>query len=105
MDRMLTLEDFADKLGHRFAIAGADDASGAMAGAVVATLAEAEPLHTGRAVKSGRAPFSLVFVAEQAESMPQRLYRIEHETLGIVSVFLVPIGRDARGVAYQATFN
>jgi hypothetical protein len=36
---------------------------------------------------------------------PQKLYRLRHEELGKVTIFLVPIGRDASGVSYQAVFH
>lgn len=101
MDRPLALEDFADKVGDRFAIA-VDDRP---AGAVAATLTEAEPLFPGRAPAGSRPPFSLVFVADHAPMLAQRIYRIEHAALGAMSIFLVPIGRGARGFSYQATFN
>jgi len=101
MYRTLVFEDFADKVGQGFAIALDDDGGGA----IVAILAEAEQRKPGRARDGSRAPFSLVFVAEHQQVLPQRLYRIEHEALGTLAIFLVPIARDARGVSYQATFN
>ena len=102
MDRTLVFEDFADKVGQGFAIAVVDDG----AASVAATLAEAELLNPGRGpAGSTRSPFSLVFVADHPAVLPQRLYRIEHEALGALAIFLVPIARDARGVSYQATFN
>ncbi len=101
MYRTLVFEDFADKVGQGFAIALDDDGGGA----IVAILAEAEQRKPGRARDGSRAPFSLVFVAEHQQVLPQRLYRIEHEALGALAIFLVPIARDARGVSYQATFN
>ena len=100
MDRTLVFEDFADKVGQGFAIAADDGAA-----SVAATLTEAELLNPGRGLDVGRVPFSLVFVADHPAVLPQRLYRIEHEALGALSIFLVPIARDTRGVSYQATFN
>jgi hypothetical protein len=100
MDRTLVFEDFADKVGQGFAIAVDDGAA-----SVAATLAEAELLNPGRGLGAGRVPFSLIFVADHPAVLPQRLYRIEHQALGPLSIFLVPIARDARGVSYQATFN
>ena len=97
-DRQLVLEDFADKVGTIFAIAEED------VPAIALTLETAEPLKTS--VPSGsRPPFSLTFLSQDTPVLPQRIYRLEHEGLGAVGVFLVPVGKDARGVSYQAVFN
>ena len=37
--------------------------------------------------------------------LPQRIYRMEHNGLGDLSIFVVPVGKNAGGVTYQATFN
>lgn len=101
MDRTLLLGDFADKLGQCFIIAAGDDA----ATAVTATLAEAQPLTFRGVATSARPPFSLVFVSDHPRMLRQQIYRMEHPTLGVMAIFLVPIGHDARGFSYQATFN
>ena len=96
-DKELVFEDFRDKVGECFALP--ELRSSAMA----LTLKEAEPLPRG--LPGRRPPFSLVFVGKHAVVLPQRLYQLEHTALGPVSIFLVPIGRNADGVCYQATFN
>ena len=94
-------EDFADKVGQ-----GSRLPSMTAPASVAATLAEAERRNPGRGLDgSSRIPFSLVFVADHPAVLPQRLYRIEHEALGALAIFLVPIAPDARGMSYQATFN
>ena len=95
---MLRFEDFENKVGHTFTIVE-DECL-----ATAATLTEAELLHA-RVPPGGRPPFSLIFVAKQERVLPQRLYRIEHEGLGTMALFLVPVGKDASGVQYQALFN
>jgi hypothetical protein len=52
-----------------------------------------------------RPPFSLLFLGKDPRVLPQKLYRLEHGEMGVVTIFLVPIGKDALGVSYQATFN
>jgi hypothetical protein len=37
--------------------------------------------------------------------MPQRIYRLQHEELGQLELFLVPIGPDADGMCYEAVFS
>ena len=49
----------------------------------------------------GRAPFSLVFQAAHATSLPQGIHRVEHEQLGAIEIFLVPIGPGR----YEAVFT
>ena len=52
-----------------------------------------------------RAPFSLVFQGPNIPPLPQRIYRLEHPELGMLDVFLVPIGQGAGGMRYEAVFN
>jgi hypothetical protein len=98
-DKQLVFEDFADKVGHIFAISDQN------APAIPLSLAEAELLQT-RSPKPGiRPPFSLLFLAKDPRVLPQRLYRLKHDELGVLDIFLVPVGKDAQGVSYQAMFN
>lgn len=97
--RALVIEDFADKVGEVFSINEQDIP------AIPLTLAEAQPLNAARTMPGMRPPFSLIFLARDPRVLPQRLYRIEHNGLGEVAIFLVPIGKSAEGVSYQATFN
>ena len=53
-----------------------------------------------------REPFSLVFRAGSPQFyLPQRIYRLEHEKLGALELFLVPIGPDENGMRFEAIFN
>jgi hypothetical protein len=49
----------------------------------------------------GRAPFSLEFEGGPNPPLPQRIYRVEHEGLGLMEIFLVPIASDR----YEAVFT
>lgn len=99
MDRALIFEDFADRVGHSFAIEveGPD--------ALPLTLTEVELLRDARKRPSQRPPFSLVFLGQHQHVLEQRLYRFDLDGVGKVDIFLVPIGRDENGVSYQAVFN
>ena len=66
-------------------------------------LAEATALAHGEG--RPRTPFSLVFRGPAEPVMPQRIYRVDHEELGALELFLVPIGRDAESVRYEAIFT
>lgn len=68
------------------------------------------PLRSGRMPSERipserRAPFSLVFRDGQQGVMPQSIYRLEHDVLGMFEIFLVPIGPDEQGMRYEAVFH
>ena len=50
-------------------------------------------------------PFSLIFVGDGGELLPQHIYRLEHADLAPLEIFLVPLARAAEGVRYEAVFN
>jgi len=54
---------------------------------------------------SGRAPFSLVFRGPHQPLLPQCIYPLQHSDLGILEIFLVPIGPDESGQRYEAVFS
>jgi hypothetical protein len=49
----------------------------------------------------GRAPFSLVFQGGPNPPLAQSIYRVEHDQLGELDIFLVPIAVDR----YEAIFT
>ena len=49
--------------------------------------------------------FSLIFRGPESAPIYQGVYRVDHDTLGPLDLFLVPIGKDSSGVDYQAIFN
>ena len=67
-------------------------------------LTEATPLSMTPPA-GGRGPFSIVFLDASETVLPQRIYRLHHPDLGTFDLFLVPIGRDASGVRYEAVFT
>lgn len=52
-----------------------------------------------------RQAFSVVFRGPAEPILPQRIYRVEHEELGSLDLFLVPLGPDKVGVRYEAVFT
>lgn len=52
-----------------------------------------------------RKPFSLIFRGPPEFYVPQRIYKIEHDEMGTLELFIVPIGPDERGMRYQAVFS
>lgn len=51
-----------------------------------------------------RVQFSLVFRGPADPMLTQGTYAVTHEALGEQDLFLVPLGRDADGVRYEAAF-
>lgn len=37
--------------------------------------------------------------------VPQGIHRVEHEQLGSLEIFLVPLGPDQQGMRYEAIFT
>jgi hypothetical protein len=54
---------------------------------------------------AGRAQFSLLFRGGPDQPLPQRIYRVEHDDLGALDLFLVPLGPDDVGQRYEAVFT
>jgi hypothetical protein len=52
-----------------------------------------------------RGAFSLVFRSPQASHVPQAIYTLENAALGVLELFLVPIGPRDGGMCYEAVFN
>lgn len=50
-------------------------------------------------------PFSVYFRGPHRAVLPQQIYRLEHEQMGTLEIFLVTIGPDAEGMRYEAVFN
>jgi hypothetical protein len=51
------------------------------------------------------APFSLLLAGPRAPLLPQGSYPVRHPALGILHLFLVPVGQDAQSTEYEITFN
>jgi hypothetical protein len=56
---------------------------------------------------SGRAggAFSLIFAAPKGPWLPQGVYPVQHPVLGVMEIFLVPVGPASGGNGYQAVFT
>ncbi len=99
MDRPLVFEDFADRLDDVFVVSEQNTP------AIPLILTEAKPMPRSSALQGIRPPFSLLFAARDPRVLEQKIYRLQHDDLGALQIFLVPIGKDADGVLYQAVFN
>jgi hypothetical protein len=88
----LTVDDFRPLEGDSFRIAP-DGVPAFEVDLVEVTEIPREP--------GGRAPFSIVFRGGPNPPLEQQIYRVEHEKLGELDIFLVPIAVDR----YEAVFT
>jgi hypothetical protein len=88
-------DDFEPHLGSDFAI----EANGKR---LDLKLAEVERL--GAAWREGGA-FSLLFLSAPGPFLPQGVYPVQHPALGILEVFIVPLGPKDGGNQYQVIFT
>ena len=54
---------------------------------------------------SKRRPFSILFRGPKDTNLPQSIYNVEHDRMGALELFLVPIMPDENGNLYEAVFN
>jgi hypothetical protein len=73
-------------------------------GTLELTLLEASE-HRQLPAPGRRAGFSLVFRSGESGHLGQSIYRLEHEEMGVLELFLVPIGPREGGMCYEAVFN
>ena len=88
---------FAPHLGETFAAIFTD-------GRLPLTLTE---IRAAGAARPGitREPFALIFSTPSKLRLPQRIYRLEHATLGAMEIFLVQTGVDATTSTLEAVFT
>ena len=55
--------------------------------------------------QQGMERFSAFFRGPRDPLLPQSLYALEHERMGALELFLVPIAQDENGCRYEAVFN
>ena len=84
----LTAEDFRPYQDSRFRLAGGP--SGICVDAVLAEVTE----HGASTSGAFRIPFSVMFHGPLQPVAPQGIYRVEHEKLGTLELFIVPVGPD-----------
>ena len=97
----LTVDDFKPVVGERFAL----DLDGT--GSLDLELAAARTYDADAPAvdESGtRSPFLVQFRGPGDLILPQRIYRVDNETVGTLEIFLVPIGNDGSATTYEAVF-
>lgn len=100
MLQSLTLETFTPRIGERFRVTAGDGKT------MDVTLMEVTALDAStRSPSTQRAPFSLIFLGPVRPVWPQSIYRVDHDAIGSVDLFLVPVGPRDGGMQYEAVFT
>jgi hypothetical protein len=98
----LTAESFAQVVGETFALDAGD------AGRLELELLESrlhDPDAPAADASGKRAPFSVLFRGPVEPVLPQRIYHLEHSSVGAIEIFIVPVARDVSGTTYEAVFG
>ena len=102
----LTSGDFTPRLGERFTIHHAGPEPLVVELIDVTELGPVPAPDEDEGGLSRRQPFSVVFQGPEGSApLQQSIYRIEHAKLGVLDLFIVPIGSDRRGIRYEAVFT
>jgi len=95
MTDVFTIDTFSGHVGTKFLMRYGDSQT-----------AEIELISVTDVGSSPRqAQFSLVFKGTPEGPAAQDIFRLEHDKLGTLDLFLVPIARDNTGLSYEAIFN
>lgn len=92
----LTLDTFSPAVGEAFTVG--DDESAKVELLLVEAVAKDVGPHAPRLA------FSLLFQGPADPFLPQATYRFEHSSLGLMEIFIVPLGHDEHGTTYEAFF-
>lgn len=94
MNALPSFEQFRERLNSRFAAAAAD----------VPFDLELVAVDPGPSSAVAEA-FSLLFRAPKGVAPAQGSYRLAHESLPAMELFLVPVRQDVEGIYFEAVFN
>jgi hypothetical protein len=97
MPAPLTEEEFSKHVKTRFRVTGDEP--------LELELEEVKGYSVRPNEQSGMERFSIYFRGPGERSLPQKIYSIEHDAMGTLELFLVPIGKDEKGMKYEAVFN
>jgi hypothetical protein len=95
----LTVENFEPHIGSSF---WAEFPNGAK---VELRLVRTAKVMESEAAQLHRHPFSLFFVGPKSFQLKQHIYRLGHEAMEPLEVFLVPVGEAKDAYEYEAVFT
>jgi hypothetical protein len=95
----ITIDTFAPRLGEIFRIL-VEDRRG-----IVVKLTGVTRHGAGAPEGGMRVPFTLAFHTLPDDVIPQGTYRVEHDEMPPMDLFVVPMEPDERGMRYEAVFG
>jgi uncharacterized protein DUF6916 len=95
MQELFTIELFADHQNSKFLMHYGDSQTAEL------VLIRVKDVGSSERQKQ----FSLQFLGPLDAPIVQGIYKVDHDALGALDLFLVPIARDDKGVQYEAIFN
>ena len=95
----LTSELFQEHLASTFEIAFQNGETLSL------ELIEARQTGQGAFLPGGRNPFALLFRTGADRWPAQGIHRLQHPVLGMLDIFLVPVGPDEKGMRVEAIFT
>lgn len=98
MPATLTEEEFSKHLNTAFHVTNREQP-------VDLTLTLVKGYLTKEHEEAGMERFSAFFSGPADRYLPQGIYSLEHEVMGTLDLFLVPITKDGKGFQYEAVFN
>jgi hypothetical protein len=96
--QLLTFESFSPHLNSTFSLKLGESTVD-----LTLTQATKQPLRPYPGMM--REPFALYFRSDSQVVLPQRIYPCEHDGMGKLEIFIVPVARDPQGIVYEAVFN
>lgn len=94
-EKLPTKDEFSGQVGSVFRARSADGAETDL------KLVDLEELVANEVQEN----FTLLFVAAGDTPPVQGMYRMSHEQLGGMEIFIVPVKKDDKGVYFEAVFN
>ena len=92
-------DDFSAQLNSSFSVSGAEPT-------IELELIEVSDVVAEKLEHGQAEPFSAVFRHNGSEGvLEQATYGLNHQSLGELAVFLVPIGPDPEGMCYEAIYT
>lgn len=99
MSTYFTAEEFQKQLNTNYRVKLADNST------VNLELVEVKARVSDESEQQGLERFSAFFQGPAERQLPQQTYSFEHEKMGQLDIFIVPIAQNEQGFRYEAVFN